>query len=214
MIANLKSHRGEAGFTLIEITMTLAALLVIVGALYGIAMGMVTAAKTQDSLIMLRQESRLAMQSIVQNLRMAQAASLQTSVGGVFTPLDNNPTTNLAYQRVADVDGNGSALNQDLSLGLTPALWYTLDLNDANGDGQTLTQLVQLRQDGTVARVLANHISPVVVRNDFYNTPLGGLVFQDVGGGTIQVTLIMRHQPDPTGPTMVTRLDELVSPRN
>ena len=214
MIANLKSQRGEAGFTLIEITMTLAALLVIVGALYGIAMGMVTAAKTQDSLIMLRQESRLAMQSIVQNLRMAQAASLQTNAGGGFVPLDNNPTTNLSYRRVADMDGNGNALNQDLTLGLTPALWYTLDLNDANGDGQTATQLVQLRQDGTVARVLANHISPVVVRNDFYNTPLGGLVFQDVGGGTIQVTLIMRHQPDPTGPTMVTRLDELVSPRN
>ena len=214
MIANLKSQRGEAGFTLIEITMTLAALLVIVGALYGIAMGMVTAAKTQDSLIMLRQESRLAMQSIVQNLRMAQAASLQTNAGGGFAPLDNNPTTNLSYRRVADMDGNGNALNQDLTLGLTPALWYTLDLNDANGDGQTATQLVQLRQDGTVARVLANHISPVVVRNDFYNTPLGGLVFQDVGGGTIQVTLIMRHQPDPTGPTMVTRLDELVSPRN
>lgn len=214
MNANRKSHRSEAGFTLIEITMTLAALLIIVGALYGIAMGMVTAAKTQDSLIMLRQESRLAMQSIVQNLRMAQAASLQTNAGGGFAALDNNPTTNLAYRRVADIDGNGVALSQDLSLGLTPTLWYTLDFNDANGDGQTATQLIQLRQDGTVARVLANHISPVVVRNDFYNTPLGGLVFQDVGGGTIQVTLIMRHQPDPTGPTMVTRLDELVSPRN
>ena len=214
MNTNRKSDRGNAGFTLIEITMTLSALLIIVGALYGIAMGMVTAAKTQDSLIMLRQESRLAMQAIVQNIRMAQAASMQTGAGGVFAPLDNNPTTNLSYRRVADIDGNGVALNQDLSIGLTPALWFTRDLNDANGDGQTLTQLVQLRQDGTVARVLANHISPVVVRNDFYNTPLGGLVFQDVGGGTIQVTLIMRHQPDPTGPTMVTRLDELVSPRN
>jgi len=207
-------HRGNAGFTLIEITMTLAALMIIVGALYGIAMGMVTAAKTQDSLIMLRQESRLAMQGIVQNIRMAQAASMQTNTAGAFIPLDGNPTTNLSYQRVADMDGNGVALNQDLSLGLTAPLWFTRDLNDANGDGQTLTQLVQLRQDGTVARVLANHISPVVVRNDFYNTPLGGLVFQDVGGGTIQVTLIMRHQPDPRGPTMVTRLDELVSPRN
>ena len=214
MDAKHNLHRGNAGFTLIEITMTLSALLIVVGALYGIAMGMVTAAKTQDSLIMLRQESRLAMQAIVQNIRMAQAASLQTNAGGGFAPLDNNPTTNLSYRRVADMDGNGNALNQDLTLGLTPALWYTLDLNDANGDGQTATQLVQLRQDGTVARVLANHISPVVVRNDFYNTPLGGLVFQDVGGGTIQVTLIMRHQPDPTGPTMVTRLDELVSPRN
>ena len=214
MNATHTSHRGNAGFTLIEITMTLAALLIIVGALYGIAMGMVTAAKTQDSLIMLRQESRLAMQAIVQNIRMAQAASLQTNAGGGFAPLDNNPTTNLSYRRVADMDGNGNALNQDLTLGLTPALWYTLDLNDANGDGQTVTQLVQLRQDGTVARVLANHISPVVITNDFYNTPIGGLVFQDVGGGTIQVTLIMRHQPDPMGPIMVTRLDELVSPRN
>ena len=214
MNAISKRHSSEAGFTLIEITMVLSALLIIVGALYGIAMGMVTAAKTQDSLIMLRQESRLAMSSIVQNIRMAQSDTLQTNGGGGFAPVDNNPTTNLAFQRVTDADGNGTALNQDLSVGLTQQLWYTVDLNDANGDGQTATQLVQLRQDGTVARVLANHISPVVITNDFYNTPIGGLVFQDVGGGTIQVTLIMRHQPDPMGPIMVTRLDELVSPRN
>ena len=214
MNAITKRHSSEGGFTLIEITMVLGALLVIMGALYSIAMGMVTAAKTQDSLIMLRQESRLAMASIIQNIRMAQADTLQTNGGVGFVPVDNNPTTNLAFQRVSDVDGNGTALNQDLSLGLTQQLWYTLDFNDANGDGQTATQLVQIRQDGTVVRVLANHISPVVVTNDFYNTPIGGLVFQDVGGGTIQVTLIMRHQPDPRGPTMVTRLDELVSPRN
>ncbi len=214
MNAIAKRHRCEAGFTLIEITMVMSALVIVSGALYSIAMGMVTAAKTQDSLIMLRQESRLAMASIVQNIRMAQGGTLQTNGGGGFAPVDNNPTTNLAFQRVTDLDGNGTALSLDLSLGLTPQLWYTRDLNDANGDGQTATQLVQLRQDGTVARVLANHISPVVVTNDFYNTPIGGLVFQDVGGGTIQVSLILRHQPDPRGPTMVTRLDELVSPRN
>ena len=206
--------KGNEGFTLIELAISTGALVIMLGALYGIAMGMVTSAKTQDALIMLHQESRLAMQSIVQNLRAAQAPTLQTNAGGGFAALGNNPVTNLQFQRVADIDGNGTALNQDLTTGTTQPFWYTLDLNDANGDGQTFTQLVQLRQDGTVARVLANHISPVVGTNDFYNTPLGGLVFQDVGGGSIQVTLIMRYQPDPTGPTMVTRLDELVSPRN
>ncbi len=210
----MHGKRGEAGFTLIEITMALSVLIIVTGALYSIAISMVTAAKTTDSLIMLRQESRLAMQSIVQNLRMAQGVSLQTSFGGGLVPMDNNPTTNIAFRRVADMDGNGVSLNQDLTMGLTQVFAYGRDMLDANGDGQTATQLVQFRQDGTVARVLANHISPVVPTADFYNTPLGGLVFQDVGGGTIQVTLILRHQPDPTGPTMVTRLDQLVSPRN
>lgn len=207
-------RKGNEGFTLVELAITMGALTIISAAMYGIAMGMVTAAKTQDALITLRQESRLAMQSIVQNVRSSQASSLQTNLGGGFVDLDNNPTSNLQFRRVDDIDGNGTALNQDLSMGLTQQFWYTVDTNDVNGDGQTITQLVQMRQDGTVGRVLANHVSPVVRTADFYDTPLGGVVFQDVGGGSIQVTLIMRYQPDPTGPMMVTRLDELVTPRN
>jgi len=204
----------SAGFTLIELAISTAALTIVLTALYGIAMGMVTSAKTQDALITLRQESRIAMQSIAQNLRAGQAISLQTNAGGGFVALDNNPASNVQFQRVADMDGNGTALNQDTSIGLTQQFWYSRDLADANGDGQTVTQLVQFRQDGTVARVLSNHLSPVVRTPDIYDAPLGGLVFQNVGGGNIQVTLIMRYQPDPTGPTMVTRLDELISPRN
>lgn len=215
MTLERKNMRRNGGFTLLELSMAMAALTIILAMLYSISFAMVRTVKTTDSSIMLKQEARLAMQSIVQNLRMSQNTSLNTDAGGgAFGPIGAAPVTNLQFRRVADLNGNTVALNQDLSLGLLPPMQYVVDTNDINGDGQTVTQLIQLRQDGTIARVLANHISPVMVRPDFYNAPNGGLIFQNVGGGSVQVTLIMRHQPDPTGPVMVARLDEIVAPRN
>lgn len=208
------TRKRDAGFTLIELTVVLSIMLVLLGALYAIGTGMLRAARSQDSFIMIRQESRIAMQNIVNNLRAAQFASIQTNGPLGLAPLGPGPTANLQYRRIMDTNGNAIALNQDMSVGLSQPFTYALDLNDANGDGVAGTQLVQLRQDGTVASVLANHISPVVRTNDFFDTPLGGLVFQDLGGGSIQVTLILRHQPSPDRPAMVTRLDEIVTPRN
>lgn len=208
-----KTRNG--GFSLLELTVAMAGLSIVLMMLYGISFSMVRAAKVQDSVIMLKQESRLAMQSIVQNLRMSQSLGLQVSDGaGGFVPLGAGQFNTLQFRRAADIDANNVALNQDLTLGLSQQFLYTVDTNDANGDGQTVTQLVRLNQDGTVGQVLANHVAPVMARPDVYNAPQGGLIFQNVGGGNVQVTLIMRHQPDPAGPAVVSRLDEIVSPRN
>lgn len=208
-------RKRTGGFTLIELMVSLAALMMVLGMLYTAAFAMTRAAGTQDSLIMLNQEARLGMQTIVRNLRQAQWDSVQTDAGGGnFVALGNAPVTNLRFRRAADMDGNGVALNQDMSLGVTQPFMLTRDLNDANGDGLTNTQLVRMDQNGNVVEVLCNHISPPVATADIYNAPNGGLIFQSIGPGTIQVTLIMRHRPDPSSPMMVVRLDEVVSPRN
>lgn len=209
-----RTAKASGGFTLIELMVSMAALMMILGMLYGAAFAMAKAAGTQDSLIMLNQEARVAMDSAVRNLRMSPANGVLGWDGTAFSPLGNAPVTAIQYRRVADMDGNGVAVNQDLSLGLTPPFQLTRDLNDANQDGLTNTQLVRLDQNGNVVEVLANHLSPPMATGGFYTAPNGGFEVRNVGGGSIQITLIMRHRPDPASPMMVVRLDEVVSPRN
>jgi prepilin-type N-terminal cleavage/methylation domain-containing protein len=205
--------RGQAGFTLLEVMMAMAMLTVLLGMLYGAAWAMLKTARTQDSVVMLNSEARQAMTTIVRNLRQSRAASLQTGIGGAFGALGANPVTNVQFARVADLDGNGNALN--VAFGVeSQVFWITPDTLDANLDGLTNTQLVRIDALGQVVEVIANHLSPVVVTGDIYSAPQGGVLFQDIGGGNIQVTLILRHRADVSLPMMVVRLDEVVSPRN
>ena len=207
------SLRPSRGFTLLEVALATAVLAIMLTMLYGAAWAMMKTARAQDSTVMLNSEARQAMSSIARNLRQSQATSLLTQNGG-FVALNNLPVTNIQFLRVADVDGNGSAIDLNFDPETTGPFWITRDTNDANGDGQTLTQLVRLDQNGQVVEVLANHISPVVVTGDMYSAPNGGVQFQNIGGGNIQVTLILRHRADPNLPMMVVRVDEVVSPRN
>src|SRR5690606_12547026 len=115
--------------------------------------------------------------------------------GGNPVPLGGGPVTSIVYQRPDDLDGNGNALDAAMNLELRPARIFTIDTNDANGDGRTVTQLVELNADGSFRRVLCNNVSPAVAPQGgagFYDAPLGGLTFQQVGGG-IQITLIQRR---------------------
>ncbi len=214
MEGKLHRMRGRAGFTLIEVSMAITVLSVILMMLYGAAWAMLKTARTQDSLVMLNSEARQAMSTIVRNLRQSDATTLLTNNGGAFVAMGGNAVTNIQFQRVEDIDGNGNALDAAMDLELSQPFWITRDTNDANNDGQTLTQLVRLDQNGAVVEVIANHISPAVVTGDMYDATNGGMLFQDIGGGAIQVTLILRHRADPTLPMMVVRLDEVVSPRN
>jgi prepilin-type N-terminal cleavage/methylation domain-containing protein len=209
-----KPMRNRAGFTLLEITMAMTVLTIILGMLYGAAWAMMKTARTQDSLVMLNSEARQAMSSIVRNLRQADATTILTNNGGGFAAMGPNAQTNIQFRRVEDLDGNGNALNAAMNVELTPPFWITRDVNDANGDGLTLTQLVRIDQAGQVVEVLSNHISPPMATGDMYSAPNGGAIFQDIGGGAIQVTLILRHRADPNLPMMVVRMDEVVSPRN
>lgn len=209
-----EGKRVRAGFTLIEVTMAMTVLTIILTMLYGAAWAMMKTARTQDSLVMLNSEARQAMSSIVRNLRQADAATILSNGGGGFAAMGANAQTNIQFQRVEDLDGNGNALNAAMNVEFTTPFWITRDTADANGDGQTLTQLVRINQAGQVVEVLSNHISPVVVTGDMYSAPTGGALFQDIGGGNIQVTLILRHRADVNLPMMVVRLDEVVSPRN
>lgn len=207
-------HFRKRGFTLLETAMALSILTVMLTMLYSASWAMLKTAQTQDSLVMLNSEARQAMNVVVRNLRQSQGTSILTSDGGAFVPMGVNARTNVQFRRVEDLDGNGNALDAGMNLEVSELFWITRDLADANNDGLTDTQLVRINEAGQVVEVIANHISPAVDTGDMYSAPNGGALFQDIGDGNIQVTLIFRHRADVTLPMMVVRLDEVVSPRN
>ena len=211
-----KTARRNAGFTLIEVMMASSLLVIVLSMLYGATLTMAKSARTQDSLVMLNQEARRAMDVIVNNLRCARASTLMTQdAGGNWAALAvNTPVTNIRYQRVADMNGNGNALDANLNVEVTQQFRFMRDTADANADSQTTTQLVRLNAANGVQEVVANHISPVVVTANTYSAPNGGILFTNLGGGRYQVTLILRHRADVTLPMMVVRLDQIVRPRN
>jgi hypothetical protein len=177
---------------------------------------MVKSTRTTDSVVMLNQEARRAMDTIINNLRCAQNSTLRTrDAGGAFIGLTaNTPVTNIQYRRVADMNGNGNALDVNLNVETTQQFLFITDANDANADSQRRTQLVRMNAAGGVQEVIANHISPVVVTANQYSAPNGGVWFTRVGTGRIQVTLVLRHRADVTLPMIVVRLDQIVTPRN
>lgn len=214
MIARRKMRRLNGGFTLLELMMATSASMVVLAMMYGAAMMMARSARTSDSVVMLNAEARTAMQSIVRSLRQAPATTIESEANGAFAALGNAAVTNVRFERVADVDGNGNALDEDMNVETDGPFRIVADTNDRNGDGLTTTQLVRLDAANAVVEVLANHLSPAIVTADVYSAPQGGVLFQDIGGGRLQVTLILRHRADVQLPMMVVRLDEVVSPRN
>ena len=206
--------KRNGGFTLLEVMMASSALMVVLGMMYGAAIAMAKSARTEDSVAMLNAEARSGMQAIVRSLRQSQDTTIETEANGVFAALGNAAVTNVRFTRATDLDGNGNALDEDFDLETEGPFRIVTDANDANGDGLTTTQLVRLDAAGTVVEILANHVSAAVVTGDIYSAPQGGVLFQDIGGGSIQVTLILRHRADVQLPMMVVRLDEVVSPRN
>jgi len=213
------TNLSDSGFTLIEVTLVVAILGIVTGVLYTFGMGFTRAAQVQEASVIARDDGRFAMMEITRNIRMGFRSSMVEAVenGG---PIGATAVSSIRFRRVADeeeaqdgggVGRNGSAVNQDFSVGDSPPIVYRVDSDDINSDGLTDTQLVELI-DGEFSRVLANYISPVFVEESGTSAPIGGLVFQAIDNG-ILVTIITRKQVL-GGPVIAARLDQLVTPRN
>lgn len=203
----------NGGFTLLEVMMASSVLLVVLGMMYGAALSMALTVRQEDSAVTLNAEARNAMEIIARNLRQSQLSGLTTVANGATVTLGANAVTNIGFSRVADTNNNGNALNAAMAVETAGPFRIVVDTNDANGDGLSTTQLVRLNAANQVVEVIANHISPVVATGDYYDASNGGILFQNIGG-SIQVTLILRHQANVDLPMMVVRLDEVVTPRN
>lgn len=201
------------GFTLMEMTFVMAIMTIVVGTLMGLALSFGDTARLQNLQANANDEVRRAVLIATPSIRQAQRVSINW---------DQLPGEVLTYRIPADVDGNGTPVNQRGMLELGPTVTITRDYQDLNNDGLREEQLI-LEQGGAV-RVLANTLAPESegvgedgIFTDFDDTNGNGQ--QDAGvwftsweGGlrmTIQVT-----GTDRRGRVYRTEYEEIVFPRN
>lgn len=205
----------QAGFTLLEVMASVAILTIVSGMLFMLAGSLNAAALSQEAKMASQDEARQGMEFIARELR--QAAS--SSIGGVL------PGPALTYRVADDVDGLGLGAAVDIggSIELRPARTLTRDLTDANGDGQTVTQLVCI-ENGAVIRVVTNGLIPNEDTNN--NSALDGgedansngvldrgIWFEQDGSG-IRVTIQAQRRSGVRGQFMNSTLTEIIIPRN
>ncbi|MCC6797275.1 MAG: prepilin-type N-terminal cleavage/methylation domain-containing protein [Candidatus Hydrogenedentes bacterium] len=201
------------GFTLIELMIVVAVLMIVMGLLFTLALNVQTAVASQEARIAGQDQVRNASQWLARELRQATSVSINTNAF---------PVTTLSYRRADDVDGNGTAVDSGLSLETTGLRTIQRDVNDANGDGQTIDQLVMI--EGGNVTVIANGLLPDEDANasgaldaaedgNFNGVLDRGLLFQQLNNGVL-ITVQAMYQPSPREHEQLSSVQLLVTPRN
>lgn len=139
----------EGGFTLLEVSFAVGILTLVMLILFGISEAFGNTAQVQRAKVQSNEEARRALLVAVPMLRMAARGTLNW---------DELPGPIIRFNPVADLNGNGTAVDAAGSMELGAAVTIRVDMNDANGDGLTDTQLVLIQGDNV--RVLANNLTP------------------------------------------------------
>lgn len=193
----------NAGFTLIEVIITVFILSSVMMVIYYVEMAVVRASVHQETTMTLRDEARLGLQYMTRVLRGAEKTSLQApDKNGELAALGDGVASTLRFQVVEDSDGNGVALNAEYELELSPPVAFVIDETDSNGDGLTDTQLVHVDEEGNVIHVISSHL-----RED------GGISFQSVSGG-IQITMCLVDDGGGVRSPTSAKVGVVVMPRN
>lgn len=151
----MKTAKPTSGFTLLEISMVLAIVTLVTGALFAMSIGIGDTARLQESQTRMNEGARAAIQAIAAELRQAQAQSVTSTL----------PGESLNYRMATDLDGNGTAVDKSGRIELGPRRTIKRDLSDMNGDGLTRQQLI-IATDTAVLRVLTNNLCPTTETTD------------------------------------------------
>ena len=195
--------KNNQGFTLIEVMIAISIITGVSLGLYNVHVGMVRSALHHENMTKLQDDARTSLQTMTRMLRMASNGTvmyLDTSTS-TYATLGTVARSNIRFQMVADIDGNGNSLDDDFELELTNFIRFTADTADANSDGRSATQLVQLDQNGNVTRILTNYLAS------------GGLTFVRTNGG-VQISIQLERKGQGAAPLARFRLDEVVAIRN
>ena len=201
------------GFTLLEMTVSIAILTIVLAILFGLATNLAASAKVQDTKVVVTDQSRAAMMVMAREVRQAATNSINWG---------NLPGSTLTYRSATDADGNGYAVDVNVDLELSVLRTLGRDLNDANNDGLTATQLV--RTAGSTVRVITNDLvldedvnaNGVLDPGEDANangTLDRGLWFERAGWG-IRMTIQTQRRSDVQGPLMMSTMVETIVPRN
>lgn len=195
MKTKLHRKKGERlGFTMIEMMISVAIFTIISGIMYSVVLAASEATNVQESKIILRDDARIGLSLMTRSLRMAQRT------GYLIGPEGNSIT----FARVtSNQGGNFFPVDAEFRLLFDPPVTYALDIDDANGDGRTVTQLIQLDAQGQFVRAISNYINPT-------REP----IFTRVNGGGVRIVLNLSRQWSVTRPPMSARLETIVVPRN
>ncbi|MBL7646869.1 MAG: prepilin-type N-terminal cleavage/methylation domain-containing protein [Candidatus Hydrogenedentes bacterium] len=139
----------ENGFTLVELTVAVAILVVLMGVLFSLSLGIGDTAAIQDLKIRGNDEARRGLLAVAPRLRQAVRETIN---------LEQMPTDILTFRMPEDLDGNGLAVNGANALELGPEVEIRRDKHDQNKDGMSQSQLIMI--SGESIRVLANGLSP------------------------------------------------------
>ncbi|NLV41638.1 MAG: prepilin-type N-terminal cleavage/methylation domain-containing protein [Candidatus Hydrogenedentes bacterium] len=191
---------NNRGFTLLEVMTASAILSVLLLTLYGLSEAFAGTAQVQRAKIQGNEEARRGVQVVLPLVRMASRSTVNWN---------QLPGPVLTFRAAEDVDGNGTAVNVGARLELGAAITVGPDLQDANEDGVTATQLVMVQ--GDVVTVLANHLvappggaQPTADNSGFWVTP------RDAG-----VELMIRAQGRTArGRVMTTSMSQFAAMRN
>mgnify|MGYP002619724480 CR=1 FL=1 len=189
------------GYTLLELTMAMAILVIVSGMLLMLSISLGSATQAQEAKITTSDEARTAMLQIVRQVRQASRASIPT--GSLPGPV-------LTYRVAQDVSGNGVAVNPAVALELSPVRTIQRDTDDLNNDGVGATQLIMT--EGANVTVLANNLMLDGANNNAVGIDVG-LWFEQVGGA-IRITVQTQRVADSAGRVVQTTMVETVMPRN
>ncbi len=138
---------NRRGFTLLEIMVTTALFTIVMSVIFSMGLGFANSAEVQEIKIITTEEARRALMILAPRLRQAARNSINW---------DDLPGDNITFRMATDLSGNGTAVDADGAIELTEPLIVQRDVNDANEDGITMTQLVLIDDDNV--RVLANSL--------------------------------------------------------
>ncbi len=212
MLREVKEVR-QTGFTLLEVMISVTVLSLVAGALFALSFSLAQSAQFQEGKAITSDDVRSAMFFLERELRQASTGSINWN---------NLPGERLTYRAAADVDGNGTAVDNSGFLELGPLCTISRDINDLNNDGLTVTQVIWT--DGVVVRVVANGLARNEDTNNNGVLDAGedinrnnrlerGIWFAPANPG-LAVTVDMERLLNAQGQRVVSGLTEIIMPRN
>ena len=198
---------SSRGFTLLEVTVSVAILMVVIAFLYMLSASLSSAALIQEGKTFTQDQVRNAMQVITTDLRQASSTSVNWAT---------LPGATLTYQPAADIDGNGTAVDSGGFLEVDGVHTVQRDATDP-------TRVVLIQPDGT-SQVIATNVLPnedvngngtlESAEDTNNNNALDrGLWFQAVGQ-TVQITIQAQRRTGSPPRPILSSLIEFVEPRN
>lgn len=194
---------GNRGMTLLEVMVAVALFAIVMGVIYTISVGFVSASEMQEIVATTNTEARRALMVLAPRLRQASRMSINWG---------DLPGDSITFMLADDVNGNGFATDATGQIELVGPITIQRDANDANGDGLTMSQLVLI--DGNTVRVLANDLMEDIAVNAVGpGAPAGVGFWVEPRGPGLEVTIRARGRTV-RGMQYGTTMTEFMVPRN